>query len=502
MRTPMSTVIENARHTYNIKHWSDGYFDINEHGNLVAYPNKNRERAGICFNQLTQDFIKQGLTLPVLVRFTDILQSRVDTLVNAFGSVREQKNYRGEYTCVYPIKVNQQYSVVTKLLEHPSNKVGLEAGSKPELMAILGVANRPISIVCNGYKDSEFLRLACIAQEMGHHVHIVIEKLSELDALLHELETLPTKPSIGIRIKLNSVGKGKWQNTGGEKGKFGLTAGQVLQAVNKLKAVNKLELLQLVHFHIGSQVANIRDIHLALKECARHFAELYEMGVPLNTVDVGGGLGVDYEGSGSRSACSMNYTVEEYAKNVVAAFADICEQKSLPEPNIITESGRALTAHHAVLITDVIDIETPPKLAREFAIADDAPQILAEMTAIRTSLNARLAIETYHDAMHLFSEAHEQYVHGLLSLRDWSQIELLYFDVLQQVHELLDPQSRSHRDIIDDLNEKLANKLFVNFSLFQSLPDIWGIEQIFPIMPTERLNEPLSQRRYFARYNL
>lgn len=490
----MAWGIDKARNTYNIAHWSDGYFDINEQGNLVAYPDKDKAKAGVCFNQLTHDFEQQGLTLPVLVRFTDILQSRVDTLVDSFSDACLNRDYQGDYTCIYPIKVNQQFSVVTKLLAHQSNKVGLEAGSKPELMAILGVAKKPIKIVCNGYKDSEFLRLTCIATQMGHQVHVVIEKLSELNVLLQEIDSMGVAPQIGIRIKLNSVGKGKWQNTGGEKGKFGLTAGQVLNAVTLLKQHDRLDLLSLVHFHIGSQVANIRDIHRALRECARHFAELSQMGVPLTTVDVGGGLGVDYEGSGSRSACSMNYTVAEYARNVVNAFADMCEVHQLPYPNIITESGRALTAHHAVLITDVIDIETAPKLQNQTKPEPNAPQVLQEMWASRARLNRRLAIETYHDAMHLFSEAHEQYVHGLVSMTDWSQIELLYFDILHQVQGLLDPSSRSHREIADDLNEKLADKLFVNFSLFQSLPDIWGIEQIFPIMPIERLNEPLTQR--------
>lgn len=486
--------IEKARETYNITHWSDGYFDINQAGELIAYPDKDTNKQGISLAKLTEEFKQQGLTLPVLVRFTDILQNRVDTLVNAFGQAKTQRAYNGTYTCVYPIKVNQQFSVVKKLIEHSSNKVGLEAGSKPELMAILGVVNQPITIVCNGYKDSEFLRLACIAQAMGHSVNIVVEKLSELDTLINEIDNLGIEPSIGIRIRLNSVGKGKWQNTGGEKGKFGLTASQVIAAVEKLRASNKLHLMHLVHFHIGSQIANIRDIHRALRECARHFAELKQMGVPLKTVDVGGGLGVDYEGSGSRSACSMNYTVDEYARNVVNAFADICDAQGLTHPAIITESGRALTAHHAVLITDVIDVERAPKLASVIEPESDAPQVLIELWQAKQRLKPRLALETYHDAMHFFSEAHEQYVHGLIKMTDWSQIETLYFDILHSVKALLDKHSRSHREVIDDLNEKLADKLFVNFSLFQSLPDVWGIDQLFPIVPIERLNESLSQR--------
>lgn len=490
----MTLAITNARETYNIAHWSEGYFDINEQGELVAFPDKDQTKQGVSLAQLTEQFKEQGLTLPVLVRFTDILQSRVDTLVSAFAGAKQSRNYQGKYTCVYPIKVNQQSSVVKKLLAHQSNKVGLEAGSKPELMAILGVADKPIKIVCNGYKDSEFLRLACIGQAMGHDVNIVVEKLSELDVLLQEIETLGIEPGIGIRIRLNSVGKGKWQNTGGEKGKFGLTASQVLSAIARLKKVGKEHLLTLVHFHIGSQIANIRDIHRALKECARHYAELCQMGVALKTIDVGGGLGVDYEGSGSRNSCSMNYTVAEYARNVVNTFADTCEANNLPQPDIITESGRALTAHHAVLITDVIDVEEAPKLHSDIVLSDSSPQVLQEMWQAKQRLTPRLALEIYHDAMHLFSEAHEQYVHGLLSMTDWSQIETLYFDILRAVRAQLSINARSHREVIDDLNEKLADKLFVNFSLFQSLPDVWGIQQLFPVMPIERLDEACSQR--------
>ncbi|MBQ4839952.1 biosynthetic arginine decarboxylase [Pseudoalteromonas luteoviolacea] len=486
--------VDTARNTYNVQHWSDGYFDIDDAGKLVAYPDGDRSKSPISLSELTERFKAQGLTLPVLVRFTDILQNRVDTLTQAFENARAQKSYRGQYTCVYPIKVNQQRSVVSKLLSHPSGLVGLEAGSKPELMAILGLATAPITIVCNGYKDREFLRLSLIGQAMGHKVQIVVEKLSELDALIAEIDDMQIEPAIGIRIRLNSVGKGKWQNTGGEKGKFGLTAGQVLNAVETLRRQNKLHLMQLVHFHIGSQIANIRDIQRALRECARHYAELTQMGVPLKTVDVGGGLGVDYEGSGSRSACSMNYTVGEYARNVVNAFAEVAEQHDLPHPDIITESGRALTAHHAVLITDVIDIETAPCEAVPEQESGDEHHLIQELRLSLARLTPRLALETYHDAMHLFQDAHDQYVHGLITMAQWAQIERLYFTILRNVRDSLNTQSRAHREVLDDLNEKLADKLFVNFSLFQSLPDVWGIQQLFPVMPITNLDQPLTQR--------
>ncbi|WP_105258457.1 biosynthetic arginine decarboxylase [Pseudoalteromonas sp. T1lg88] len=483
-----------AQSVYNVSHWSDGYFDINAQGELVAYPDGDKNKPGLALNALVERFKEQGLTLPVLVRFTDILQHRASRLISAFSQAKTAKGYQGDYTCVYPIKVNQQRSVVSKLLAHSSGQVGLEAGSKPELMAILGLAEKDITIVCNGYKDSEFMRLALIGQATGHKVNIVIEKLSELDALIREMDAMALEAPIGIRIRLNSVGKGKWQNTGGERGKFGLTASQVLQAVETLKKHNKLHLMELVHFHIGSQIANIRDIQRALTECARHYAQLCQMGVPLKTVDVGGGLGVDYEGSGSRSSCSMNYTVEEYAKNVVAAFAEVSDANDLAHPAIITESGRALTAHHAVLITDVVDVEKAPN--NEVAIADEAnlPKVVLEMQQTCAGVNARMAIESYHDAMHLFSEAHAQYVHGMLGIEQWALVEQLYFRTLHKVRACLSESARAHREVIDELNEKLADKLFVNFSLFQSLPDVWGIGQLFPVLPIEHLDKPLDQR--------
>ncbi|TMP87453.1 arginine decarboxylase [Pseudoalteromonas ruthenica] len=483
-----------AQAVYNVSHWSDGYFDINPQGELVAYPDGDHSRPGLPLNKLVESFKEQGLTLPVLVRFTDILQHRASRLIGAFAKANEAKQYQGGYTCVYPIKVNQQRSVVHKLLAHDSNQVGLEAGSKPELMAILGLAQKNITIVCNGYKDSEFLRLALIGQAMGHKVNIVIEKLSELDALLKEMAAMNLEAAIGIRIRLNSVGKGKWQNTGGEKGKFGLTASQVLQAVELLRQQSKLHLLELVHFHIGSQVANIRDIQRALKECARHYAQLSQMGVPLQTVDVGGGLGVDYEGSGSRSSCSMNYTVEEYARNVVAAFSEVSDSHDLAHPHIITESGRALTAHHAVLITDVVDVERIPNNDVAIDQNQNLPSVVIEMRHTCEAVSSRMALESYHDAMHLFSEAHSQYVHGMLGIMQWSLVEQLYFRTLHKVRDCLRDSVRAHREVLDDLNEKLADKLFVNFSLFQSLPDVWGIGQLFPVLPIENLDKPLEQR--------
>lgn len=485
--------VQHAREIYNIAEWSNGYFAINEQGNLCAQPHANQHHA-IELNNLVDELKKQGLCLPILVRFTDILQSRVRQLTDAFAQSIAYKNYQGKYTAVYPIKVNQQFSVVQELLSHPDKSVGLEAGSKPELLAILGVATHPIKIICNGYKDSEFIRLATIGSQMGHDVCIVLEKLTELDTFLANLDHSKPCPSLGIRIKLHSAAKGKWQNTGGEKGKFGFNASQLLKAIATLQQHNKLHLLTLVHFHIGSQVANIRDIHNAMRECARHYAQLRQLNVNITTVDVGGGLGVDYEGSRSRSACSMNYSIDEYAKNVVFALADACDELSLPHPNIISESGRALTAHHAVLITNVIEKESAPASTTPEQPADDAPLVLQELWQSFTNITSRRVVEAYHDAQHYFADAHQQYINGLLDLKQWSNVEQLYFSLMRKVKQHLDVNSRSHRNIADSLNETLADKLFCNFSLFQSIPDVWGIEQLFPILPLSQMNTPLTQR--------
>ncbi|TCI02680.1 biosynthetic arginine decarboxylase [Corallincola luteus] len=489
-----NSATERARHTYNVAHWSEGYFDVDEQGSLTANPTANSEGHSIPLPDLVEDIRAHGLSLPILIRFTDILYHRVDTLIRAFEKAKQDCEYPGGYTAVYPIKVNQQRSVVEKLLSHTSGKVGLEAGSKPELLAILGVSDTPITIVCNGYKDREFIRLALIGQKMGHTVNIVVEKLSELNKVLEEAADLEVEPRIGIRIRLNSTGKGKWQNTGGEKGKFGLAAHQVLEAVERLKAMGKEQYLCLVHFHIGSQVANIRDIQKAIHECARYYAELRHLGVPIDTVDVGGGLGVDYEGSRSRHGCSVNYTPFDYANRVVHELDEICYEHGLPHPNIISESGRSMTAHHAVLVANVIDNERQPKGENLPEVGDEAPSMIYELWQCHQRVDAHSALEAYHEAMYCIGEAASQFSHGMLNISQWAQAEQIYFAICHEVRKHLKHSSRAHREVLDELNEKLADKLFCNFSLFQSLPDIWGIQQLFPVMPLQGMDRPLTDR--------
>lgn len=485
---------QTQRDLYNVNAWSSGYFSISRAGNVIAHPKGLDNSSTIDLATLVPKLQKEGVTLPVLVRFTDILQHRVSRLVTAFKQAKALRDYTGRYTAVYPIKVNQQFSVVEHLLKDSDGKVGLEAGSKPELLAILGVTTEPIKIICNGYKDSEFLRIATIGAQMGHDVCVVIEKLTELRTFLANYDPNQPHPWLGIRIKLHSAAKGKWQNTGGEKGKFGLNASQLLDAVQLLQENDALHLLNLVHFHIGSQVANIRDIHDAMHECAQHYAQLRQLGINITCVDVGGGLGVDYDGSRSRSACSMNYSMEEYAKNIVNGLADACEAQSLPHPDIISESGRAMTAHHAVLITNVIEREAALGKNQPSEPDAQAPRQLQVLASLTKELTVRSALESYHDAKHAFSDAHSQYTSGQITLTQWAQIEQWYFYCLRQIHKTLKPSHRAHLDLIDRLNEKLADKLFCNFSLFQSMPDAWGIEQLFPIMPISQLNEPLNNR--------
>ncbi|MDX1467396.1 MAG: biosynthetic arginine decarboxylase, partial [Halomonas sp.] len=341
---------QQARRTWNIDQWGSGYFDVNDEGQALVRPlGSDDDGPALPLQPLVHKLREAGLRLPVLVRFTDILHDRVEQLCAAFDTAMQEEAFAGGYTAVYPIKVNQQRRVVESILgtyERGRGRVGLEAGSKPELLAVLALsADGSSLIVCNGYKDREYIRLALMGEKIGHRVYLVVEKLSELPLILEEARRLGVTPRIGLRARLSSVGRGRWQDTGGEKSKFGLTASQILTVVAQLREAEALESLQLVHFHLGSQIANIRDIQRGLRECARFYQSLVELGAPVDTVDVGGGLGIDYEGTRSRSFCSANYSMLEYARNVVAAFAQACAEQELPQPHIISESGRALTAH-------------------------------------------------------------------------------------------------------------------------------------------------------------
>ena len=487
--------LDAARRLYSIQHWGDGYFDINVAGNVAMHLPKQTGQIDL-YELAQRVHHEQGMRFPLLVRFVDILHDRVQRLQIAFNKAISDAGQHSRYTAIYPIKVNQQRSVVEEILNGGKQQVGLEAGSKPELMAVLGSAPEGSTIICNGYKDREYLRLALIGRQMGHRIFIVVEKPSELIESLEESAKLGIEPLLGIRVRLYSLGKGKWQNTGGEKSKFGLSASQAIDMVELLKQAGKLDSLQLLHFHMGSQIANIRDIQRGMSEASRYFAELHQLGAPISVVDVGGGLGVDYEGSRSRNDCSINYSLQEYANTIVRSVLDVCEEYELPFPDFITESGRGMTAHHAVLITNVIDTdpEQPEHVPNLLEPADDAPAILHNLFRLYENKRHLPPSEVYHDAAYWLSEAHSLFAHGSISLQQRAQAEDFHRAISKKILHDPDLFAELDSELQTNLREKLADKYFCNFSLFQSMPDVWAIEQIFPIMPLHRLNERPERR--------
>jgi arginine decarboxylase len=459
---------------YAIENWGDGYFSINSGGHVCVKPSSEKD-IELDLYEIAQSLNEKNLSLPVLVRFTDILKDRVTRLCAAFQKACANNGYQGQYTPVYPIKVNQQRQVVEGILA--AENIGLEAGSKPELLAIMALSSQGV-VVCNGYKDRAYIRLALIGLKMGLNLYLVIEKPLELELIIEEAARLDIKPQLGVRVRLSSISAGKWQNSGGEKSKFGLHAYEVLQLIERLKQSSLLDCLKLMHFHMGSQIANIHDIKIALKEAGQFYVELHRLGAKIKVVDAGGGLGVDYDGSSSRRESSINYSLDEYAQNIVRSFAELCAEKQMPQPDIITESGRAITAHHAVLITNVTDIES--------VYSNEA-----ELRVLPASHNP---VEHFHDAQFALSEARARFTQDKLSIVELAKAENDYSLICQQIKSRLNPNTQSEVLILQELNEKLADKVFCNFSLFQSMPDIWGIAQIFPIMPIHRLNEQPTRR--------
>lgn len=494
----MSWKVRDARETYNIAHWSGGYFDVGDNGHLMAHPN-GQEGPGIDMKAVTDSLQQQGLGLPALVRFSGILRHRVKVLCEAFAAAMAEHDYDSRYTAVYPIKVNQQRSVVEEIVHSRPGCVGLEAGSKPELLAVLAHSDACSDgggglVVCNGHKDREFIRLALIGQSLGHRVHIVIERLSELELVREQAQAMQVKPLLGLRLRLASIGEGHWQNTGGEKSKFGLSADQVHSVLQRMKELDWLDCLSMLHCHMGSQIANIRHVHAGVSEAARYYAEIRQFGADVKYVNVGGGLGIDYDGTSSRSYFSANYSVEQYASTVVKAFAHVCKQHKLPHPHVVTESGRAMTAHHAALITNVLDVEHINQPAGLAEPDDTMPSVLHELWNSHSAVTVRTAVENYHDAGQAMEEVRSRFNDGELSLQQRALAENLYRSVCMQTRDAVSSDKREHRQILDELNERLADKYFCNLSVFQSLPDVWAINQIFPIVPLARLDEVPSRR--------
>jgi len=480
---------DSAVQNYGIARWGGGYFEIGQSGRLLARPRPS-EPVTVDLYQVAHAAREAGLSWPVLVRFTDILRDRVAALRGAFARACAELDYPGPYTAVYPIKVNQQRSVVEHILAGGGEGVGLEAGSKPELMAVLALSRPDGAVVCNGYKDREYIRLALIGRAIGHRVYVVVEKPSELELVLAEAAALGVEPLLGVRVRLATWAASKWQNSGGEKAKFGLSAAQVLQLVERLRQAGRLHCLRLLHSHIGSQIPNLRDIRRGVGEVARFFQELRRLGAPVDVVDVGGGLGIDYEGTGSRHYCSINYSLDGYAREVVKAVARVCAEHGLAPPALFTESGRALTAHHALLITNVIDREPAPGGVGESRPGADAPEVLHSLAALVRDADTAPPFELYQEARHGLDEARDLFERGELALEDRALAEQMYFAVCQRLRPRLLSTSRRQRELLDALNEQLAERVFCNFSLFQSLPDVWAIDQVFPVVPLHRLDEP------------
>ena len=481
--------IEKSLELYNIEGWGSGYFGINSEGHMVVRPGKSSQHT-IDLKNLVDDIQAKGYSLPVLIRFSDILKSSIAELADAFQTASREHNYTGTYHGVYPIKVNQQRQVVEEIVKfgRPYN-IGLEAGSKPELHAILAIMDNPEALlICNGYKDEAFIRLALMGQKLGKKVFIVVERLSELKIIVRVSKELDIRPNIGLRIKLVTAGSGRWASSGGENSKFGLSPIELVEALDIAKEENIVDCIRLIHFHLGSQITNIRRIKTSLKEICRYYSELMRQGFNIEYIDVGGGLGVDYDGSRSTFASSANYTVQEYANDVVYHLYEICEEEDLPHPNIISESGRALTAYHSMLVFNVLDVASFPGLDHDLTIGDEAPTVVQDLHYVWGQASNKNIIESWHDAVDLKDQAQNQFFLGLISLKDRAQADQLFWGICRKIQDMAS-RLKYMPDELKNLPQKMADKYFCNFSVFQSLPDSWAIDQVFPIVPIQRLNE-------------
>jgi arginine decarboxylase len=488
--------IDHARKTYSIPHWAEGYFDIDAEGRIRVQP-RGSEGPAAALPEIVDAAQAQGAKLPLLLRFPDILGDRLGKLQAAFAQAQQDYDYSGGYTAVYPIKVNQHAAVAGTLASHAGEGFGLEAGSKPELMAVLALSRPGGLIVCNGYKDREYIRLALIGRKLGMETYIVVEKPSELPLVMEEAEALGVKPGLGVRMRLASLGAGKWQNSGGDKAKFGLSPRQVLDLWKFLRDSGMSDCLGLLHFHMGSQISNVRDIANGMREATRYFVELSKLGAKISHVDVGGGLGIDYEGTRSRSYCSINYGIHQYASSIVQPLAEACEAHGFSPPRIVTECGRAMTAHHAVLIANVSEVERAPE-GRVPPAHDDEVAVIRHLREIYAELDERPAVELFHEAQHHHSEGLSLYALGQIDLVARARLDDLFYAIARAVRVRLTYDEKSHRDLLDELNERLVDKYFVNFSLFESMPDVWAIDQVFPIAPIERLHEKPERRGVIA----
>ncbi|GAB1370874.1 biosynthetic arginine decarboxylase [Candidatus Kapaibacterium sp.] len=480
--------IEDSAELYNISGWGIDYFGINEKGNVIVTPTKNGVQVDL--RELVDELIIRDVSAPVLLRFPDIIHDRIETIFKCFQIASKEYNYQGKSFIIYPIKVNQMRPVVEEIVKYGEEfNIGLEAGSKPELHAVLAIQDNPNALViCNGYKDEAFIELALLAQKMGKNVFLVVEKLNELKLILKISKRLNVKPNIGIRIKLASSGSGKWESSGGDRSKFGLNASELLEAINILESAGRQDELRLIHFHLGSQITKIGKIKTALREASQFYVQLRKQGFNVEFVDIGGGLGVDYDGSRSSSQSSINYSIQEYVNDAVSNVVDACEKNELPHPNIITESGRSITAHHSVLIFDVLETTSLPSWDNSYNVSEEDDELVQELFNIYTKLTKNRMIEAWHDALQIREESLDRFSLGMLDLKTRALIERLFWTLARDIHEI-SLEIKHNSEELKMLSRMLSDKYFCNFSLFQSLPDSWAIDQIFPIIPIHRLNE-------------
>ena len=481
--------IEDSKELYNMGGWGTSYFGINNKGDVYVTPCKDNTQIDI--RDIMDELALRDITPPVLLRFPDILDNRIEKTSSCFEKAAKEYDYKGESFIIYPIKVNQMQPVVEEIISHGRKfNLGLEAGSKPELHAVIAVQCQSDSlIICNGYKDQSYIELALLAQKMGKRIFIVVEKLNELDIIARTAKKLGVRPNLGVRIKLASSGSGKWEESGGDASKFGLTSSELLAALEILENKGMKDCLKLIHFHIGSQITKIRRIQTALREASQFYIQMHKMGYDVEFVDCGGGLGVDYDGTrSSNSESSVNYSIQEYVNDCLYTFIEAANANGIKHPNLITEGGRSLSAHHSVLVIDVLETASLPEMNEEYEPTPESHKLVKDLYEIWDNLNPRTMMEDWHDAEQIREEALDLFSHGMVDLQTRAEIERMYWSVCREVNSMA--KSMKHLpEELKGLDKLLADKYFCNFSLFQSLPDSWAIDQLFPIVPLQRLDE-------------
>ena len=477
-----------AADLYEVPRWGNGYFSVSPAGSLLVHPDKNPTRS-IDLKALVDRLQVRGIDLPILLRFAEILQHRLGEIQGAFATAMKDSGYRGDYCCVYPVKVNQQRQVVEEVLKFGKPyRFGLEAGSKPELLAVIALADNDTPIICNGFKDAEFIETAMLAQKIGRQVIPVVERFSELQLILEYAEKIGVRPRIGVRVKLASRGSGRWQSSGGFRSKFGLTASELVKGLELLASRGMEDCLQLLHFHQGSQITNIRHIKAALNEASRIYTELVKRGAGLKYLDVGGGLGVDYDGSQTNFESSVNYSLQEYANDVVYHVQNACDEAGVPHPTIVSESGRAIVAYHSMLIFGVLGVSEQGGNGELPEPGAEVEQPLLDLYETHQNINIRNLLESYHDAQQALDTAMNLFASGYLPLDQRSSVENVYWSICRKIYKL-SKQLEFVPEELEGLEASLSDTYFCNFSLFQSIPDSWAIKQLFPVMPIHRLNE-------------